>query len=120
MSSLHQSTEQVCQLMCINEWSEGMIQCVCIHSLWFTVFHIGVTFGFGPVQYRVNEGAGSVTLFVALLEGTLEREVNLQFSTIEGTATASGIVKINLVHIASAVVWIVFKIAPVSIVVNHP
>ena len=45
----------------------------------------------------MNEGAGSVTLFVVLLEGTLEREVNLQFTTVEGTAMASGIVKINLV-----------------------
>ena len=78
--------------------TEVIVQCVCIHLLWFTFFGIGVRFGFGPVQYTVNEGAGSVTLFVALLEGTLEREVNLQFSTVEGTATGSGIV-INLVHI---------------------
>ena len=47
----------------------------------------------------MNEGAGSVTLFVVLLEGTLEREVNLQFTTVEGTATASGIVKINLIYL---------------------
>ena len=47
------------------------------------------------MQYTVNEGAGSVTLFVVLLEGTLKREVILQFSTVEGTAMASGIV-INL------------------------
>ena len=70
---------------------------MCIHLLLFTFFHIGTRFGFDPVQYRVNEGAGSVTLFVVLLEGILEREVNLQFSTIEGTATSSGIVKINII-----------------------
>ena len=60
--------------------------------MWFAFFHIGVRFGFGPVQYTVNESAGLVTLFVVLLEGTLEREVNLQYSTVEGTATESGIV----------------------------
>ena len=49
----------------------------------------------------MNEGTGSVTLFVVLLEGTLEREVNLQFSTVEGTAMASGIVKTNLVYIST-------------------
>ena len=76
-----------------------MIQCVCIHLLWFIFFHIGVRFGFDPVQYRVSESAGSVTLFVMLLEGRLEREVNLQFSTFEGTAMASGIV-INLVKVS--------------------
>ena len=59
--------------------------------MWFTVFHIGARFGFDPVQYTVNEGAGSVTLFVVLLDGTLESEVNLQFSTVEGTAIATGI-----------------------------
>ena len=57
----------------------------------------------GPVQYTVSESAGSVTLFVMLLEGTLEREVNLQFSTVGGTAMASGIV-INLVIVTSFVV----------------
>ena len=51
----------------------------------------------------MNEGAGSVILFVVLLEGTLEREVNLQFSITEGTATASGIIKINLVLIITFV-----------------
>ena len=45
----------------------------------------------------MNEGAGSVTLFVVLLEGTLEREVNLQFLTVGGTAMASGIVKIIII-----------------------
>ena len=76
---------------------------MCIHLLWFAFFHIGARFGFGPVQYTVSESAGSVTLFVMLLEGTLEREVNLQFSTVGGTAMASGIV-INLVIVTSFVV----------------
>ena len=69
--------------------------CAFIYCVFF--FHIGARFGFDPVQYRVNEGAGSVTLFVVLLEGTLEREINLQFTTVKGTAIASGIVKITLV-----------------------
>ena len=59
--------------------------------MWFVIFHIEVTFGFEPVHYSVNEDAGTVTLFVVLLDGSLEREVNLQFSTVEGTAVASGI-----------------------------
>ena len=66
-----------------------------MYAFIYSFIIIGARFGFDTVQYRVNEGAGSVTLFVVLLEGTLEREVNLQFSTVEGTATASGIVKIN-------------------------
>ena len=52
----------------------------------------------------MSEDAGSVILFVVLLEGTLEREVNLQFSITEGTATASGIVKINLVLCDTSIV----------------
>ena len=72
--------------------------------LWFTFFHIEARFGFGPAQYRVIESAGSVTLIVVLLEGTLEREVNLQFSTVEGTAMTSGIIKINLVNIVTSAV----------------
>ena len=70
---------------------------MCIHLLLFTFFHIGARFGFDPVQYRVNEGAGLVTLFVVLLEGTLEREVNMQFSTVKETAMASGIVKTHII-----------------------
>ena len=76
-----------------------------IHLLWFVFFHIiGVRFGFGPLQYRVSEGAASVTLFVMLFNGTLEREVSLQFSTTEGTAMASGIVKIKYKILTSVVV----------------
>ena len=62
--------------------------------MWFAFFHIEARFGFGSVQYTVSEGDGSITLFVVLLEGTLEREVSLEFSTTEGTAIASGIFKI--------------------------
>ena len=66
--------------------------------MWFTFFHIGVRFGFGPVQYTVNEGTGSVTLYVVLLQGILETEVSLQFLTLAGTAMGSGIIKISLLH----------------------
>ena len=85
---------------------------MCIHLFGLLSFiYVGARFGFDPVHYRVNEGAGSVTLFVVLLEGILEREVSLQFSTVEGTAMASGIVKTNLI-----IITITFVTQQVSLV----
>ena len=50
-----------------------------------------VTIGFSPVNYSVNEVDGSVTLFAMLLSGTLEREVSVQFSTVDASASETGI-----------------------------
>ena len=46
--------------------------------------------GFVPTTYEVLEDAGSVTLNINLLEGTLEREVTVSFSTGPGSATSAG------------------------------
>ena len=43
------------------------------------------------MNYSVNEVDGSVTLSTMLLSGTLEREVCVQFSTIDASATETGI-----------------------------
>lgn len=45
-----------------------------------------VTIGFDPDMYSVNEGDGSVTLFVSVLSGELDREVLIVFTTQDGTA----------------------------------
>ena len=49
-----------------------------------------MTIGFNPVDYMVNEVDGSVTLFVEVLDGTLERSVTVLFFTTPGTATQDG------------------------------
>ena len=41
--------------------------------------------------YSVNEVDGSVTLSAMLLSGTLGREVSVQFSTVDDSATETGI-----------------------------
>ena len=46
--------------------------------------------GFVPTTYEVLEDAGSVTLNINLLGGTLEREVTVSFSTGPGSATSAG------------------------------
>ena len=38
----------------------------------------------------MNEGAGTVTLFVRLMEGRLTDDVEIDFVTEDGTATSSG------------------------------
>ena len=48
-----------------------------------------MTIGFLPVNYTVNENEGSVTLSVQLLNGELARDVEVELSTGDGTATSS-------------------------------
>ena len=48
-----------------------------------------MTIGFLPVNYTVNENEGSVTLIVQLLNGELARNVEVEFSTRDSTATSS-------------------------------
>ena len=45
-----------------------------------------VTIGFNPATYSVTEGAGSVTVTVAV-QGSLGRDVVVTLSTVDGTAT---------------------------------
>lgn len=51
-----------------------------------------MTIGFNPDNYIVNEADGQVTLFVEVLNGTLQRPVTVLFTTNEGTATPTGTV----------------------------
>ena len=46
-------------------------------------FLTGVTIGFNPENYTVNEG-GDVTLMIKVLSGTLQREVEVRLTTNEG------------------------------------
>ena len=48
----------------------------------------GVTIGFDPETYSVNEDGGSVTLTVRVLDGELARPVTVAFNTQDGTATS--------------------------------
>ena len=43
--------------------------------------------GFNPSLYSVNEGAGVVTFTVQNRNPDLEREVTVQFTTTDGTAS---------------------------------
>jgi len=54
-----------------------------------------VTVGFDPVTYFVNEVDGFAELSVVLLEGELERDITVQFSTSSGSATEEGTSFIN-------------------------
>ncbi len=49
-----------------------------------------MTIGFSPGNYTVREIDGQVILNVEILEGTLERNVTVQFETRPGTATEDG------------------------------
>ena len=51
---------------------------------------IAAVIGFERTEYTVNEGAGTVTLFVRLMEGRLTDDVEIDFVTEDGTATSSG------------------------------
>ena len=53
--------------------------------------------GFDPTEYVVGETDGEVTLFVVILEGSLQRMVTVQFETLPGTATQSGMYHVHKV-----------------------
>ena len=48
---------------------------------------LGVTIGFQPVSYTVQEEDGFATVTVAVLQGTLARDVLVEFETTTGTAS---------------------------------
>ena len=48
----------------------------------------GITIGFAPNSYFVNEADGKVTLRVIILDGMLESLVEVKFFTTEGSATS--------------------------------
>ena len=47
-----------------------------------------VKIGFDPVMYTVDEGAGTVRLTIKVLDGSLGRDITLNYRTDDGTATA--------------------------------
>ena len=49
---------------------------------------IGVTISFDPVMYSVNENDGTVQINASLIQGELQRPVEVLFSTLSGTATS--------------------------------
>ena len=51
-----------------------------------------VTIGFSPDSYTATEDSGSITFTVALLDGTLGREVEVTFTTADGTAIGEHLV----------------------------
>ena len=53
------------------------------------IFNLDVTIGFQPVDYAVNENAGTVTISVQVLRGQLARSVEVDFNTEDGTATST-------------------------------
>ena len=55
----------------------------------FFSYSADVTIGFLPVDYTVNENEGSVTLIVQLLNGELARNVEVELSTGDSTASSS-------------------------------
>ena len=46
--------------------------------------------GFERTEYVVDEGDGSVTVVVRVLDGTLSGDVEVEFNTIDGSATTLG------------------------------
>ncbi len=51
---------------------------------------VGVTIGFDPSSFSVNETDGTATFTVRVLVGILERSASVTFSTMDGTATSTG------------------------------
>ena len=49
----------------------------------------GVTIGFQPVTYTVEEAAGEVTLTVLVLSGQLGRDVEIRLETSDISATGT-------------------------------
>jgi len=59
------------------------------HSVNLSLFTVGVTIGFSPSNYTIDETTGSVTFTVQVLGGTLETSVQVTVSTADGTATST-------------------------------
>lgn len=54
---------------------------------------LGVRIGFEETEYSVNEGDGSVTVFVAVLGTTRPSDdVEVTLNTRDGSATSSGLI----------------------------
>ena len=67
------------------------------HSLTFLLTSISlslsaVTIGFEPDSYTAREDEGPITFTVTLLDGTLGRDVEVTFTTVDGSAVGEHLV----------------------------
>ena len=64
-----------------------------VYNVYKFFYHIisGVTIGFDPATYTVNESAGDVSVTVNVLNGTLDREMHVRLVTSLSDGTATGI-----------------------------
>ena len=70
-------------------WSTWVCRLLSLNLLYLMPVFVGVRVGFDPMDYSVDESAGSINLTIRILEGTLERPVTVSFSTMDGTATST-------------------------------
>ncbi len=74
------------------------------------------TIGFVPDVYNVNEDDGNVNFIIEVIQGTLERDVEVVFTTQPGTATEDGEScdldhSDNIIHIQSCKLYLyIFKV----------
>ena len=55
-------------------------------------FFSPVTFGFNQTAYSVREDAGSVTVSVSVISGTISQDVIITLSTVPGGSATGGII----------------------------
>ena len=63
-----------------------------MRNLFFLTFKtfLGLTIGFDPVQYTVNEQSGSVEVNVSVLDGEIPSGISVEVSLVERSGTANG------------------------------
>ena len=67
--------------------SSVFILCGELVSTKYTLFATGVIIGFENIAVGVQESTGVIVVYVAVLNGTLGRDVTVQFSTADLSAT---------------------------------
>ena len=60
-----------------------------------SLYIVGIIIGFDPSTYAVNEEAGSVTLIVRVLDGTLSEGQSVPVRVITADGTAQGNINYN-------------------------
>ena len=60
-----------------------------------SLYIVGIIIGFDPSTYAVNEEAGSVTLVVRVLDGTLSEGQSVPVRVITADGTAQGNINYN-------------------------
>ena len=67
--------------------SSVFILCVEVLSTKYILFATGAIIGFENIAVSVQEGTGVIVVYVAVLNGTLGRDVTVRFSTADLSAT---------------------------------